>query len=98
GSRAPKERPNLQDLHPGKMRHTRRGPRCRRELQRSGSWLGTQRPGRERDAKMGTALAIAHHLDATVVSHHKFPCDGEPQTTAPHAPVMDVLALIEPVE
>src|SRR5947207_15866959 len=47
---------------------------------------------------MGAAFAIVHNLDATVVSHHKFPCDREPQTAAPHAAVVDVLALIEPVE
>src|SRR5205814_7737977 len=41
---------------------------------------------------------ISHNLDATVVSHHKFPCDRDLQTAAPHAAVVDVLALIEPVE
>src|SRR5882672_7716286 len=47
---------------------------------------------------MSAAFTIAHDLNATVVSHYKFPCDREPQTAAPHAPVMDVLALIKPVE
>src|SRR5258706_15951254 len=91
--------PNLQDLNRDWIRrHTRQAPRCSRGLRRSGSWFGTRRPGRKRNAEMGAALAIAHDLDATVVSHHKFPCDREPQTAAPHAAVMDVLALIKPVE
>jgi len=81
-----------------KRRHTRRAPRCSRGLRRSGSWLGTRRPGRKRDAEMGAAFAIAHDLDSTVVSHHKLPCNREPQTAAPHAAMMDVLALIKPVE
>src|SRR5882672_73367 len=91
--------PNLQDLNRDWIRgHTRQAPRCCRGLRRSGSWLGTRRPGRKRNAEMGAALAIAHDLDATVVSHYKFPCDREPQTAAPHAAVMNVLALIKPVE
>src|SRR5256885_4903364 len=47
---------------------------------------------------MGAPFAIAHDLDAAVMGHHKFPCDREPQTAASHAAVMDVLALIKPVE
>src|SRR5690349_2039529 len=47
---------------------------------------------------MGAAFAIAHDLDATFVSHDELPRDREPQTAAPHAAVMNVLALIKPVE
>src|SRR5438309_12078470 len=81
-----------------KRRHTRRAPRCSIGWRRPGAWLGTRRPGRKRDAEIGATFAIVHDLDSTVVSHHKLPCNREPQTAAPHAAVMDVLALIKPVE
>jgi len=44
---------------------------------------------------VGAGRGALHDLDSPAVSDHEFPRDGQTQTAAPHATVMDVFALIK---